>query len=385
MSLPPLVRYPPAHFLQQLLPEELEACIDSWLLLLRQYLRIPRDLFVMIVKKDTSPEEFVVSYMREAAVSVHGTANSSEKEQALRSEAFLLIHRMLNEVIPPPERLLDVLFLEELCLVYGRNLALSRLLNNVWDSSALAESPSFRARKVALVQVLDVDITRPSSTVDDMLLRTVAFLKDSFHYCQFFMTGSDFIDAASTGYTKANAESRKKIASIVYLCLISLLEPTKPRISTLIDQLYALKSETSKGSLLEILCTDTPLLKKLRFQLSGSEAARAQSLISQLSSFKKRADGKPKNLIKRKIDKGKGKNNVDFGHEAFQNVHVHRLSLISQVQDLFPELGSSFIVRLLEEYEDDVEQVTAHLLDNSLPTHLQEADQAENLSVKTVF
>jgi len=57
------------------------------------------------------------------------------------------------------------------------------------------------------------------------------------------------------------------------------------------------------------------------------------------------------------------------------------MSFITQVQDLFPDLGSGFVVKLLDEYNDDVEQVTAHLLDDSLPPHLKAADRSEQMYV----
>jgi len=55
------------------------------------------------------------------------------------------------------------------------------------------------------------------------------------------------------------------------------------------------------------------------------------------------------------------------------------MSLITQIQDLFPDLGSAFVVKLLDEYHDDAEVVTAHLLDNSLPPHLQGLNRSEAL------
>ncbi|KAL9116514.1 MAG: hypothetical protein Q9187_006960 [Circinaria calcarea] len=61
------------------------------------------------------------------------------------------------------------------------------------------------------------------------------------------------------------------------------------------------------------------------------------------------------------------------------NVHVHKLSLVTQIQDLFPDLGSGFIVKLLDEYNDDPEQMTAHLLEDTLPAHLKQADRTENI------
>jgi activating signal cointegrator complex subunit 2 len=53
--------------------------------------------------------------------------------------------------------------------------------------------------------------------------------------------------------------------------------------------------------------------------------------------------------------------------------------LVSQVLDLFPDLGSGFVVKLLDEYGDEVEQVISHLLEGSLPAYLESADRSEEL------
>ena len=55
------------------------------------------------------------------------------------------------------------------------------------------------------------------------------------------------------------------------------------------------------------------------------------------------------------------------------------MSVITQVQDLFPDLGAGFVVKLLDEYNDNAEKVIAHLLEDSLPPHLTEADRSEQL------
>jgi len=55
------------------------------------------------------------------------------------------------------------------------------------------------------------------------------------------------------------------------------------------------------------------------------------------------------------------------------------MSLISQVQDLFPDLGSGFVMKLLNQYDEDVEEVISHLLEGSLPAHLESADRTEQL------
>lgn len=54
---------------------------------------------------------------------------------------------------------------------------------------------------------------------------------------------------------------------------------------------------------------------------------------------------------------------------------------MESIKDLFPDLGSGFIAKLLKEYEDNHELAIAHLLDGTLPAHLDGADRAEELYV----
>ena len=78
------------------------------------------------------------------------------------------------------------------------------------------------------------------------------------------------------------------------------------------------------------------------------------------------------------MNKGKGKATAPV--EGYDDqVHIHSASLISQVQDIFPDLGSGFIAKMLDEYNNDTEQVIAHLLEESLPAHLVGADRSETL------
>jgi activating signal cointegrator complex subunit 2 len=75
----------------------------------------------------------------------------------------------------------------------------------------------------------------------------------------------------------------------------------------------------------------------------------------------------------------KGKQRAIAPDIGSDQVHIHQASLISQVQDIFPELGSGFVAKLLDEYQDDTEQVISHLLEESLPPHLGNADRSETL------
>ncbi|CAF9906946.1 hypothetical protein IMSHALPRED_005399 [Imshaugia aleurites] len=323
------------------------------------------------VAKDPSIVQFLVSYANNFA------EPTNAKENDLRTKCFLLVHRVLSEVKRIPQLLLDWAILADLSRIYAKSTVLSRLLDDVWRQEALDERLSMRTHKANLISHLEQNVTSGDS--EETLISVVALLRTCYHYGQFLMLGSDLIDALSTAYKNSNVKMEKqKVVAVTYFCLLSLMEPDQPRISTLLDHLYGLK-DSNDDSLLKALVESTPLLQKIRTRTAGPEATRAKSLMESLKIFEKLPDGQPKKPIMRKNDKGKRKDRDQYGHDSTGIIHVHRLSLVAQVQDLFPDLGSAFIAKLLDEYNDDTEQVTAHLLDDSLPQHLNASDRTENL------
>ncbi|KAH8554363.1 hypothetical protein BGW37DRAFT_484499 [Umbelopsis sp. PMI_123] len=56
--------------------------------------------------------------------------------------------------------------------------------------------------------------------------------------------------------------------------------------------------------------------------------------------------------------------------------HIKMTTLISQVNDLFPDLGAGFVEACLEHYNGSVEQVIIQLLEHNLPSELQKLDRA---------
>ena len=378
MSLPQFAAFPPRQLRTELLPPEWEACLDSWIILAHAHLLLPQKLFSLKLNKDSSVTDFLLSYLHQNTIVEDLNGSDAQKKRALRSNVFLLVHRALTDGDPTPLPLLEASFLEDLSIMYGRNASLRELLTRTWKSTNLDSlSTSFRNRKSALIRIIE-DGNRIAD-LEDSLYRTASLLKVLYQYGQFLMEGSDFLDSLAACYEHKSPGLQRKLLVTAYSCLSSLLEPDNPRISILIDHVYSLKNTSGHGSLLKALCSSTHFLRKLRSTLSGPEAARAKPLLEQLSAFEMTATGKPRNLIKRKINKGKSRLKEEYGHEVFNNVSVHRISLITQIQDLFPDLGSSFVVNLLDEYSDDTEQVIAHLLDDSLPDHLRQADRTENM------
>jgi hypothetical protein len=53
---------------------------------------------------------------------------------------------------------------------------------------------------------------------------------------------------------------------------------------------------------------------------------------------------------------------------------MYLMSLISQVQEVFPDLGEGFIGACLSTYDNNVETVIDRLLTQSLPEHLASMD-----------
>ncbi|CAG8438536.1 13274_t:CDS:2 [Dentiscutata heterogama] len=62
--------------------------------------------------------------------------------------------------------------------------------------------------------------------------------------------------------------------------------------------------------------------------------------------------------------------------DTIEDSDVQRISLISQVQDLFPDLGEGFIEECLIAFDNNIETVINRLLEDSLPDHLKELDRS---------
>ena len=204
--------------------------------------------------------------------------------------------------------------------------------------------------------------------------RVAPLIRASSDAGSLFMAGSDFIDTLSSAYLAASQGLRQILVVVAYLSLISLTKGEKANPSMLFDHLYSLKSQSSKAgtgsTLLADVVTNTPLISKLSTSVVGKHAERAHTLAAALAPLKSNALARPRPVSRRKPTKGKAIVSKSSGHEAVSHEqHMHRISSITQVQDLFPDLGSGFVSRLLDEYDENVEQVTAHLLDDSLPPH----------------
>jgi activating signal cointegrator complex subunit 2 len=381
MKLPPIVSFPPSTLRNKIVPEEWEACVDAWTTLVAIHLRLSAQDFISISTNDDSLVTFLVSYVYEVSRKPSGEDHlNGFNARLLWRECFLLAHRFLSGGrIPQP--LLDWTFLADLSSTYVKSIDLRKLFESLWNRHAMLLEPGFQKLRHSLVG----DLEKVSSDKSEDLASTIHRFEPLLYVSQgvsgLFMVGSDFLDALFAGYMNASQSLQRRILAVTYLGLVSLLGGV-PNLSLLLDHLYGLKSladieekrRQNTRSLVIDLVTNTPLIRKLQGSIGGTEAARAKSLINSLETFR---DPKERRHIRPKTNKGKGRATADDNGE----IHVHRMSLVTQIQDLFPDLGSGFIVRLLDEYSDNVELVTTHLLEGSLPPHLRDADPTKELYV----
>lgn len=369
-SLPPLADIPPATIRLSIAPTEWEACLESWLTLSGLYLKAP-------IKITPSVTSFLESFYHESA-RADSTDETLRTNRALRlrKASFLLTRRILEDP-QQSEHLTDFDFLGDFCRINAQNRSLPPLLRGLWQSQGPDHilRKNVEKKKASLLQAVD---SSPSGSLLDDLRKVADVVHASPEAAALFMTGSDFVDSLATRYQAVGSpEERRALVACVYFGLLALVESETANVSLVSDHLYSMKAQADKvkgsPSLLRDLATNTALTKKLRQSTEKTPGARLQTLLDTVDTYRTPSIARPRKHAR--AIKGKGKMQLNG------EMHMHRMSLVTQVQDLFPDLGSGFVLKLLDEYNDDVEQVTAHLLDDSLPHHLQDLDRNEHAAI----
>lgn len=393
MSLPPFAPFPTVAWKELLSIDEWNAALGGWISLAEAHLSLDDTAFTQKTLHDDSLAPFLASFMREVAG--HGPAllGTSTPARLLLKDCFLLASKVLRHP-SSPLALLQWEFLSDFSRVYSKSLSKKRVSEVLLRlASQDAVDTSLAAVKKFLIKNLDEGIKGDLKAVEDRLGRLNSLINASPPTAAFFLAGSEFLDGLITCYTVMNPPLRKVITTTTYLSLMGLAEENK--FSILTDQLYSLKTAAdahkagplnANDCLVRELVSTTPLIPQIerKLEAAGTDNTRTKNVLRDLATRKKSGAGlRPKRLIKRKIDKGKG---VALGGQVDDHeIHVHRMSRISQIQDIFPDLGAGFVARLLDEYNEDTEEVTAHLLEDSLPSHLKEANRSEQLYVYHVL
>ncbi|CAK7241914.1 MAG: hypothetical protein STHCBS139747_003387 [Sporothrix thermara] len=408
LALPPLAPFPGSTgWRQQIGPADWSLYLQSWRTLTAAYLALSDTAFAAALADDgqTGVATFLVSMARAQAEQGPAALDTSLEFAALKKTTFLLAARALRTPKPPPTTLLSWEFLADLSRVYGRR-RVGQVLNRLPPASVGVAEASLSALKKFLAKNMEAGLAQKGDlrAVEERLQR-VNYLVSAWPAAgALFLTGSDYLDAMVGCFTIMNPPLRRVLVTSLYVCLIGLTEPPTPRYSLLSDLLYALRGaadEHKKGplrpsdSLVAELVSVTPILQQVKQRAeapdtgAGSAKNRIVPILDDLAKYRQpgRAMKLPPGRLAKKLEKGKAaaaQPAPTVEESPSGSLHPHKLSQISVVQDLFPDLGSAFVAKLLDEYNDDTEQVVAHLLEDNLPPHLEKANRAENLGAAAV-
>jgi activating signal cointegrator complex subunit 2 len=387
ITLPPLAPLPPLEVQRSIPSDEWELYLDAWVLLLGARLDVSASAFEEFAPKDESVVPFLASYYDNLATSGSLINQSGAKSRTLRKLCFLLTRRLILETTAVPPSLLEWTYLSKLCCCYPSSSALKKLIIDAWAKHEDAITTSIeKGKAVAIKQLSAPDSINISKAIADIRLLTIlaSSLPATGHV---LMAGSEFLDTLADAYqTHKRDDIRKTLVANVYVGLTSLLRGTKPNLSLLLDQLFGLKASSGVGTpkakkeptlLSDVICS-SDLLSRLERYLVTQPQKRGQDLATSLRAYQieSKAFHHRYQKPKKRVDKGKGRAS---GLPPIDELHAHKMSLITQIQDLFPDLGSGYIVRLLDFYGDNPETVIAHLLDGSIPSELQDLDKSERL------
>lgn len=407
MDLPRLIPVPPSVVRKTIPNEEWEATLDAWILLTELRLHLSAKQFGDCAHADRFNAPFLTSYFaaRDDA-RLHGSNNNTsttKKPKHLRRGIFLLTRRYYLDVqsFPLAEDLLDWRFFGDFCDTYHSSSALKQLLLEVWTRYENTISPRVeKGRFEVMGMISKANKSRQVTAASDLVLdiRRLSVLASALPPVGcLLMTGSDYLDTFHDAYRISlpatnDAEGkalRNALVANVYVGLTSLLKVPNPNLSLLLDQLFSLKvsanadatsSKKSKLSpdLLSDLVCSTDILVRIERYLVLAPQKRGQDLVSSLREYQqqtKEMHNQHYQRHKKRKDKGK----VKADTEQDNGLHVHKISLITQIRDLFPDLGEGYVIRLLDYYADSVETIVAHLLEGSLPPELEALDRTEPL------
>jgi activating signal cointegrator complex subunit 2 len=392
-KLPPLATFPISEIRQTLPPEEWQACLDAWIFCVEFRLRLlPEHFHHFKLSQAASGVPFLSSYFMSwpplhASVSIYSPKDG--KEQMLHRNCLLLLRRLLLETDSPYDcstRDIFILLANASAALISSSTWLDTM-QQAWDQHEKLLSSAVEQTKSTLIELLAGGSPYNYEALHQSLYQVTALSKCLPQAGKIMMTGSDYVDSLTSSYHDLpvrhealdNGDPKKLLAENLYVCLRSLMTSSNPSTSLLLDDLYILKSNTeaetkgnpNKQTLLSSLVCSTTFVRHLEIFLATASNSRGNSMLRFLRSYKmKMSYLHPVPEVSRRHT-GKGKARSDH---VVNEMHVHKAAQVSQIHELFPDTPSSYVLRLLEHFSNDVEAVTAALLEpESLPADIRDA------------
>lgn len=397
-KLPQLAPFPTAENHSGLPPGEWQACLDAWIFCVEFRLRLlPEHFRHFKLSQASSGYPFLLSYFNSRdslLLSQSGSRDRpmSSKEKKLHRHCLLLLRRLLLETDIPgdfPARELFVL-LASASSVFGPTSLWYSTLQQTWHGQQKLISAACEETKSYVIKMIAIGSSKGSETLQLSIGHITSLSRCLPPTGKIMMTGYDYIDCLSTMYTNfpSKLESteagnlKKLLTENLFVCLRTLMQSSDPSTSLLLDNLYGLKVSAeaaakvnpNRPTLLSDLVCSTTFLRHLEAFLGSFRISRGDSVVQFLRSYKNKMSYlHPIAIVpKQRRQKGKGKTKTDH---VSGEMHVHKAAQVSQIHELFPDLPTLYVLRLLDHFADDVEAVTSALLEpESLPQDLRDPE-----------
>lgn len=387
-AVPPLISYPEKKIRSSLPPDEWQACLDMWLFSLEFRLRLPDHQFEKLSSSQPAGLAYLKSYVCHYPASSH--IAKSSKEAHVHQRSYLLLKRLFlsTNVISElsPSAVID--------FVVNGSVTFSGLAD--WPLFIAAFRQRFPKQLAAGLEHWKAETSRQFNSSD-----TGQNLRTSFNRINSLlrldpqtgvqlMTGSDYLESLSEFYRHHSGPSdditsQQLLTEHLYHCLRSLMSDKTRHPSLLLDHLYLLRSEADRlgmkkaeiRTILASLLCSTSFLRHLAGDAAIVDSKRGADILDALLAYREQTRQLfPAPVARKRVAKGKG-----HAHDS-EELHMHQAAQVSQIHELFPDLPTGYILRLLDHFSNDVEQVTAALLEpSSLPADLQDSRSAGDLSM----
>jgi activating signal cointegrator complex subunit 2 len=406
-KLPTIAPFPTPETRRTLPPQEWQACLEAWIFCVEFRLRLlPEHFHHFKLSHASSGISFLNSYFQSWDFShesspIHRSKNV--KEQDLHRRCLLLLRRLLLETGTSydcsPKDLFTIL--ANASTAFGTSLLWTDTLQKAWQRQGKEIVASMEETRTYLIKSMTVGSINTVNTMQDLIQQASNLSRCLPQAGKIMMTGSDYLDCVTSTYTDfsgklepaAGEDFRRVLTENSYICLKSLMADSDPSTSVLLDDLYWLKANAegeaklnpNRPTLLSSLVCSTTFIRHLEVILGTSSNTRGDSVLHFLRLYRNKMSYLHRSFQapKSKDRKRKGKARA---RPSLQEMHIHKAAQLSQIHELFHDTPTPYILRLLDHFSDDVEAVTAALLEpESLPTDLQVpqmfADQSDTVSI----
>ncbi|KAK5942807.1 hypothetical protein PMZ80_005373 [Knufia obscura] len=361
--LPPLLEYPAKGIQSQLPPEEWQACLEFWIASVQLRLGMSEDQLSKS-SPQTTTVPFLFSYFSNHGFVAAG-ATLGSKEAQLFKHSYGLLRKLLT--MRNSQIRADTYF--ELLVsgssAYSRLVSWKKLLKSIWTSHQIQLRKAIESAKVSLA-------TSTTYQAQITLLQNISTLTRSLpETATVTVASADYIDTLTQLFRTGVLDITRAVTENIFYSFIALLE--NKHITILTDNIYHMKSEADRlrkskpesTSLLSSLLCTTSFLR--HFSSNSEVATRKQPLVEQLNSY--RQETLHLHALPQKHRRKKGKQRAP----KEDGMHMHMAAQVSQVHELFPDLSTGYILKVLDYYSDNVENVIGALLEpDSLPKELQD-------------